>query len=245
MARTVKEHEYAVRRNAILDVTQHLVETKGYEQMAIQDILDNLQISKGAFYHYFASKQELLEALIERMLKEAEQLLLPSVYDPTLPALEKLLRFFATLNRWKIVQKPFVLALLHMWYTDNNAIVRQKLHTGGMKQLTPLLTAIIHQGLQEGVLTTAYPDHAGEVILSLLQNLGEILSGLLLSGGLDRDLLRRIERTVAAYTVALERVLGAPADCLCLADTETLKEWYVSTIEATHKEMSKDEFNRE
>ena len=51
MARTVKAH--AVRRNEILDVAQRLIYTKGYEQMTIQDILDGLQISKGAFYHYF------------------------------------------------------------------------------------------------------------------------------------------------------------------------------------------------
>ena len=72
MARIVKEQAYAVKRNEILDVAQRLVYTKGYEQMTIQDILDGLPISKGAFYHYFDSKQALLEALIERMLKEAD-----------------------------------------------------------------------------------------------------------------------------------------------------------------------------
>ncbi len=54
MARIVKE--YSVRRNEILDAARQLVYTKGYEQMTIQDILDYLQISKGAFYHYFDSK---------------------------------------------------------------------------------------------------------------------------------------------------------------------------------------------
>lgn len=53
MPRVVKEEEYAVKCNEILDVAQHLVYTKGYQQMSIQDILDELKISKGAFYHYF------------------------------------------------------------------------------------------------------------------------------------------------------------------------------------------------
>ena len=65
MPRIVKEH--AVRRNEILDLAQQLVYTKGYEQMTIQDILDGLQISKGAFYHYFDSKHAVLEAVVERM----------------------------------------------------------------------------------------------------------------------------------------------------------------------------------
>ena len=67
MARIVKEEVYAEKRNAILDVAQRLIYTKGYEQMTIQDMLDDLQISKGAFYHYFDSKQAVLEALVERM----------------------------------------------------------------------------------------------------------------------------------------------------------------------------------
>ena len=72
MPRVVKEEDYAARRNEILDVARKLVYTRGYEQMSIQNILDALKISKGAFYHYFDSKQSLLDGLIERMLDDAE-----------------------------------------------------------------------------------------------------------------------------------------------------------------------------
>ena len=102
MTRIVKEKEYAVRRNAILDVAQLLVYTKGYEQMTIQDILDDLKISKGAFYHYFDSKQALLEPLLERMQQELEPLLIVLGQDSSLPALQKLQRFFA----YSIAIKP-------------------------------------------------------------------------------------------------------------------------------------------
>src|SRR5438874_4987898 len=105
MARIVKEQEYALRRNAILDVAQRLVVTRGYEQMSIQDVLDDLQISKGAFYHYFGSKQALLEALVEHLLDEGEQLLIDITHDPTLSALEKLQHFFVQLAQWKTTQK--------------------------------------------------------------------------------------------------------------------------------------------
>jgi len=226
MTRIVKAH--AVRRNEILDVAQRLIYTKGYEQMTIQDILDGLQISKGAFYHYFDSKQALLEAIIERMQQEVEQILLPIVQDPQLPALEKLHRFFATVSSWKTARKDFFLALLRVWYRDDNAIVRQKLRTTGTTWLAPWLSAIVHQGVEEGVLTTSYPDRVGEVVLALVMELGETLGRLLLSFEPEHDDLLRIEGTVAAYTDALERVLGAPKDSLQIVDAETLKEWYVS-----------------
>lgn len=226
MARIVKE--YAVRRNEILDVARQFVYTKGYEQMAVQDILDDLQIAKGTFYHYFDSKQALLEAIIERMLEEVERLLLPIVQNPQQSALEKFQHFFITLARWKTAQKTFILALLRVWYTDDNAIVREKARTNGIKQFMPLLMTIIRQGIQEGVFAPSYPGQVGDVVLSLLQGLNDTLARLLLSfESEDRDLLQRIESTSAAYTDALERVLGAPTGSLSLVDTETLKEWVV------------------
>ncbi len=228
MVRTVKEEEYAEKRNAILDVVQRLVYTKGYEQMTIQDLLNDLQISKGAFYHYFDSKQALLEAVVERMLDEMEQLLLPVVQDQELRALAKFQRFFDTVNRQKTAQKGFLLALLRVWYTDNNSIVRQKLLITGAKRILPLLAEIIRQGMQEGVFTTTYPEEVSEVALLLMQGLGDTLSHLLLSFDPQRDDMLRVERTVAVYTDALERVLGVPSGSLSLADAQTLKEWFVS-----------------
>ena len=187
--------------------------------MTIQDILDDLQISKGAFYHYFDSKPALLEALIKRMEDEIEKLLLPIVHDPEVSALQKLQHFFDTINRFKTARKVFLLALLHVWYRDDNAIVRQKLILTATKRIKPLVSEIINQGLQEGVFSTSYPEHVGEVVLSLGLTLGDTLGQLLLSSEPGHDDLQSIECTVATYNDALERVLGASKVSLSLADT--------------------------
>ncbi len=232
MARIVKEQEYAVRRNAILDAARRLVGSRGYEQMTIQDILNELKISKGAFYHYFDSKQALLEALIEHMQDEVDQILSPITQDSYLSALDKLQRLFDALAQWKTTQKAFLVALLQVWYTDDNAIVRQKLRTTRIRRVAHLLTAIIHQGIQEGVLTTSYPDQIAEVVVSLVLDLSDTLARLLLTSEQDHDTRSRIERTVAAYNDAVERVLGASTGSLSLVDDATLKEWFVLPAEA-------------
>ena len=107
MARTVNEQEYAEKRNEILDAAQRLMYTKGYGRMTIGDILTDLGISSGAFYHYFGSKPALLEAFVERGQEEAEELFLPIVHDPHLSAIEKLQRFFDTLDQLRSTQKTF------------------------------------------------------------------------------------------------------------------------------------------
>ena len=126
MARVVKEHEHAVKRNEIVSAAQRLVYTKGYEQMSIQDILNDLKISKGAFYHYYASKQALLEALVEQMVHDAEPMILPIVQDPQLSALEKMHGLFDASARWKTARKDYLLALMQGWYADENVLVREK-----------------------------------------------------------------------------------------------------------------------
>ena len=57
MARILKQDQYDARRNEILDMARHLIYTLGYDQMTIHDLLQELHISKGALYHYFASKK--------------------------------------------------------------------------------------------------------------------------------------------------------------------------------------------
>ncbi len=52
----------------ILDVSQRLFLEKGYDNTTIQDIVDELDgLTKGAIYHHFKSKEEIMEALGDKM----------------------------------------------------------------------------------------------------------------------------------------------------------------------------------
>lgn len=228
MARTVKPEEFAAKRREILDAAQRLVFTKGYEQMSIQDILDDVQISSGAFHHYFDSRRALLDAFVERIKQEVEKPLLPIIRDPHLTAIEKLQGFFDTLDRLRIAHKADVVRLGRVWYTDDNAIVRQKVDEAVFQQRAPLLAEIVHQGVREGTFTTTYPDQAGEVILSLLQGMGNTHASLFLALERERDGQGYIEKIVATYSAymdAIERVLGVPPSSFSRIDTAALNVW--------------------
>lgn len=228
MPRLVNEAEYTARRNQILELAQQMVYTKGYEQMTIQDILDGLQISKGAFYHYFGSKQALLDALIERILEEADKIQTPILQAHDLTAIEKLKLYFDTLGRWKTERKTYLLRLLRVWYNDENALVREKLQAASIQRFVPVLTAIIKQGIQEGVLCSHFPEQAGEVVLTLMLSLGETLARAMLIETLTIEDLPRLVSTVAAYQDAIERVLEAPPGSIQIFDPALLREWIIT-----------------
>ncbi len=226
MARTVKEETYTIKRNEILDATQRLVYTKGYEQMSIQDILNELQISKGAFYHYFGSKGDLLEALIERMVQEVEPMILPIVHNPQLSAFEKMHNLFDASARWKTARKDYLMSLMRVWYADENALVRHKTYTRMLKYISTWLATIIRQGIAEGVMTTPHPDQIGEMVLVLMENMGDTFMDLLLADSSEANSLQRAIELVTAYNDALERILGAASGSLNLVDMAILKEWF-------------------
>jgi AcrR family transcriptional regulator len=228
MVRVVKEENYLARRNEILDAALKLVYSKSYERMTIQDILDELKISKGAFYHYFDSKSEVLEALVERMVNEqVEPMLRTVVQDPHLTASEKLQHYFDTAVRWKTSEKTLMIELVKVWYSDENALARQKMLTMMVQYVTPLFIEIINQGVQEGTFNVSYPEYASEVIINLVQPLGDAFARMLLSEEAMHDhAVQRAEMMITAYNDAVERILGAPKGSIHLMHTEALMQWF-------------------
>jgi AcrR family transcriptional regulator len=226
MARIVNKEEYEMRRNEILDAAQRLVYTRGIEQVSIQDILTELHISKGAFYHYFNSRQALLEALIERLSGQIVQVLSPIVQDEDLPAVQKLQRLFDAAARWKTDRKEYLLTLVSAWYADNNAILRQKVQADVIPQITPLISSVIHQGIREGVFHTNFPEQVSGIIFSLLQNFGDALIKLILQPERIAEALGQLETVSASHQDAVERILGAASGSLPLFDLTILREWF-------------------
>ncbi len=226
VARTLNPTLHTVRRDAFLDVAQRLIQTKGYEAMSIQDLLNELEASKGAFYHYFDSKQALLEAVVERFADGAMASLEPIVSDPALPALTKLERVFAGIASLKAEQKDLMLAIIEVWNSDSNAIVREKVRRLSERIMIPLLSAVVKQGLDEGTLHIDSPDDTAQVLVALMLGFQLQATELFLARQAGAITFEVVQHAVAANTAAFERILGIPKGSLTLTDESTLRFWF-------------------
>jgi AcrR family transcriptional regulator len=226
MPRTVNVAAHRVRREAFLDVAQRLIQTKGYEQMSIQDLLDALDTSRGAFYHYFDSKQALLEAVVDRFADGAMVAVAPVLADPGLPALRKLERVFGVIARWKAQQRELTLAIVEVWNSDGNAIVREKLRRMAGTRLQPRLSGVIMQGVHEGVITAASPGETATILVCLLQGYQQVAVEHLIGRRAGTVTFEVVQRTHAAFTEAFERILGVPTGSVTLTDEATLRFWF-------------------
>src|ERR1700682_5321086 len=210
MPRTVNATLHTIRRDAFLDVAQRLVQTKGYDAMSIQDVLDELEASKGAFYHYFDSKQALLEAIVERFADSSMASLSPILNDPDLPALRKLERVFAGIARIKAEQKELVLAIMEIWRSDGNAIVREKVRRVSVRLLAPLLSSVVQQGVAEGTCHVSSPDETAPVLVALMLGAQEQAMDLFIARQAGAITYEVVRKSFASFTEAFERILGIP-----------------------------------
>ena len=218
MARHVKPDEYAARRREILDAALQLMHDKGYEQMTIQDVLTQLQMSKGALYHYFDSKKALLDGIVESMGESGSAALGGVVENPDLGAIEKLHAYFQMSTAWKSEHATEVTTTMRLWRHENNALLRQKISQESMRSTTPSLEAIIRQGRQEGVFDTEHPREAAIIIAGMGLHLADtIIDAIEEDGAEPLDTSgSRAQSVIAAYTDAFERILGAPSGSLVL-----------------------------
>jgi hypothetical protein len=160
--------------------------------------------------------------------EQVKPIFLAIVQDPQLPALEKLHQYFYMSTNWKTSNKAFLIQLMKNWYSDENALARQKMLTRTGEQMGPFFTEIIKQGVREGVFSTPYPEVASEVTINLMYDLAFASGQVLMSEEVKQDEIQQVETLYAAYGDVLERILGAPKGSIQLMAAEALKVWISS-----------------
>lgn len=224
MVRIVKE--YDERFAEFLDVAQDLFYSKGYEQTSVQAIIKAVGVAKGTFYHYFDSKVDLLDALIERMIRHVLEGLQPLIADETMGVIEKLKRFFDEIDSWKIANRDLMIATVRILYMDENVLLRTKMREETTKKITPLLAKIIQQGIEQYIFDVRHPDETAQLILKMSEGLSQSAVTVLLAEHYDQADIEQVKRQIDVYNDSIGRVLGVPQRTLILINPTVLNNWF-------------------
>lgn len=149
--------------NLILETAMKLFAEKGYEHTSIQDIINNLGgLSKGAIYHHFRSKEDILNAVTIKMSEQSNKMLFEIQNSPGLTGKEKLRKLLVeSLNR--SVHDEIFAAAPNIG--DSLALVFSILR-GTIDYTAPVyVLPIIEQGIADGSIQTEYPKELAELIL--------------------------------------------------------------------------------
>jgi len=144
--------------------------------------------------------------------------------------------YFAMIASIKAEQREFMLQLLKVWYSDDNAIVREKLRREQIVRVTPHIAAIIRQGVAEGSFALADPEQMARVVLALILDTGDEAGEMFLARQRNEIDYETVRRRFDTYQIALERLLGVPPGELALLDQQMLRLWF--DTQDTQKENS-------
>ena len=149
--------------NRILEAAFRLFMEKGYEHTSIQDIIDNLGgLSKGAIYHHFKSKEDILVAVTDRMTEESNQMLAEMRDRTDLSGKEKLRTIFKESISRPVQNDIFTVAP----DLGNNPRLLYSIFRETVDEAAPhYILPIIKQGIADGSIQTDYPAELAELII--------------------------------------------------------------------------------
>ncbi len=179
-----------MKKQEILEVAMRLFVMKGYEKTSTNDILKELNLSRGGLYHHFHSKEEILDSAIVMLLQAEKERSDNILNNPQLTAIDKI-KFVSGFS-----SKGQPLADEMQSMIQNPTLITHLLKKK-LELVTPMFQSIIEQGIKEGVFKCDYPKEYAEMIV--------ILSTLLFTNTVIYDDFMNM---VKAFQSMIEKSLG-------------------------------------
>ena len=197
--RVVKSAEE--RKNEILDVAEQLFVSKGFDHTSTNDIINAIGIARGTLYHHFKSKEDILDAVINRITGTLMRQAGAIAADRRIPLLDRLTGSIMALN----VDSRLGEEVMIQVHKPQNALLHQKMQEGMIRGIVPILSGLIEEGCREGIFHTPYPEEAAEMVM--------IYSNVAFDELEDRSPEERM-RKIQAFIFHTERITGAEEGAL-------------------------------
>ena len=183
------------RREEIMDAAAELFSTKGYEETTTTDIMKKVGIAKGTLYYHFASKEEILDAMIERMGRRLIATARACAAADA-PVYERLLKVMLSLNANSIGGED----LIEIMHQPRNVLMHEKSRAMVIREAGPILADLVREGVDEGLFDCKYPEQTVEMIMVYV---------LVAFDGADFLEADMQQERIDGFIAIIERMLGA------------------------------------
>ena len=220
--RVVKSAE--VRKQEVLECAMRLFATQGYEATSVNQIIAALGISKGAFYHHYSSKEDLVEALASSYAEEAAARARSVLEDESLDAFGRLSMFLSRMRNTKVESAAELRAAFAPIFLERNRDLYERTQAAVNKVIQPILARIIAEGIADRTFDAPDADAAAEVMLHLMSSTRPLIALLYASSdqlSVERNIARVVTRMRYLGTV-IDRMLGIPEGSIELADEASI-----------------------
>jgi TetR/AcrR family transcriptional regulator, cholesterol catabolism regulator len=215
MPRVVKHPD--IRRAELLDRATELFLRHGYDNVSLNDLIADAGVSKGAFYHWFPSKDALVAALAERSARSAFAVIegaLASCRGDALERLNAVLR--AGFDTNMEMGGPEQLAAMVSLLRPHNARLYGRILAVEQGLYLPLLTRLVSQGVSDGIFDTFDPEGVADMIYGLAARTNSnILQVLDAADESARDhAIDALATRFRLHGITIDRILGLPDESI-------------------------------
>lgn len=163
MSRIAKDPEE--RKKELIDAAERLFIAVGYDQTAISDIVKEVNVSQGAFYYYFDSKEDVLVAVLEKEIVVMEGDFIRIAREAGLDEAVKLNSMINCFIRLTDSGRK-ILGYIH---EAKNAELHKKFRqTRPFSRIAPVMSEVISQGVEKGRFNVRHPLETSYLLLMLL-----------------------------------------------------------------------------
>lgn len=223
MARVAKPPE--VRRNELIDCAQALFFSVGYEATTVADIIVRAGISKGGFYHYFDSKEALLEAFATRQIEAVMASAQAGLHAMGQSPLQRLNGFFQHSQTWKAQSGPQLRAAFEAVLKPENDVLYQRIARATWRVVQPVIVRLIEEGKNAGLFDPPDVGITAEIMLNLAlsrqRTAAEAMAAL--DAGDFAGAAGRLEARLAAEAAIIDRLLALPPGSVRLIEPGFLR----------------------
>ena len=210
------------RRDELIATAERLFYTKGYEGTSVQDILTEMNFSKGGFYHHFDSKLAVLEAICEQRAQETcdRAREAAGVQQGAVNRLNALLHDGALLHSGNA---GFVFLLIQVAYREDGALMREKMKQCQLEQMQDVLAEILAEGAQTREFFVTDVPSTAQLVMRLYMQFTDEIALLRAREENEERLCEAMVAKLRVYRTAIERVLVAPFGSVVLCDAKELQ----------------------
>lgn len=211
------------RRGELLATAERLFYTKGYEKTSVQDILTEMNFSKGGFYHHFDSKLAVLEAICEQRAKESCEQAEEIASTVEGNAVDKLNAVFHDSALLTNGNPGFVALLIQVAYREDGALMREKMKQCQLAYMQPVVERILKEGVESREFFVADVASSAQMLLRLHLVFTDEIAFLLAQEDSEEKLMDAAIKKLNVYRTAIERILVAPFGSVVLFEAKELQ----------------------
>ena len=200
------------RKQEFLTAALELLSEKGYEKTTIQDIIDKMGVSKGAFYHYFISKEDVIEQIAQEYAERGIGIMRRIADRKDLDAIEKINTIIKMINEYKGSREKERIKIKRIFKGDKNLKLERKITKAIRHDALIIYHEILNAAIKEKSIKKSNTRELAEFTANIIHNLNDSIDQLVEEFNADeegfysREFIRRLEEKLIFYEDTLSRL---------------------------------------